>query len=441
MALGTRRSAKLTLNLLGALAIGLLICACNEGEMASQRVTSLADTNPEGKTLIMIGQAVEPAVIRSMEDYVDGIEEVPAGFSFYLILSGDLQRTRDELATMQEFMGRYPDAALHLAVGYGPEALGNVKESLFLLAGGFDPELNALAEWLSSLNRPVLLRPLYEFDRACATYGTPDVYKPAYRYIVDSMRNAGVTNTRYVWHSTGPGVPLDKGSLTLALASVSSSLGGILQPLIELEEGLFTTNLCPISNFYPGDGYVDFFAISYWGHSLFGEGDEYALGIYEREARSMLDEARRLGLELMIAEATPAYTGTNSGEDSLRWMHNFFDLIEEYDIRIAAYIANEWVDEGGNWGSPMFGGFFPADARIHAHEDIRQFWLQRTAKERYRVPSAEEQAAILGVELQPTALPWEGQPEPFRDTLRWPNCPPPLLPGTGGWCLPLIPGI
>ncbi len=390
-----------------AILLACTLCACQQGDVETPHANV---STTENRTLLFIGQATEPAVIRSMEDYVQHMGEVPAGFVFYLILSGDVRRTRDELTTMQAFMDRFPGAAVQLALGYGPELTGNLKESLYLLAGGFDPELEALAQWLNSLNRPALLRPLYEFDRGCATYGPPEVYKPAYRYIVDSLRNAGVSNARYAWQSAGPGYAIDNGGMNALLGALSQQLGGALDPLITGLYGMaFEVDTCPIINFYPGDGYVDYFATSYWGDGgVFGQGTDASRDIYQREVRHMFDDARRLGLELMIAESTPAFIGTTSGEASQLWMHDYFDLIEEYDIRVASYIATEWFDEGGNWGSPAFNGFFPPDARIHADTEVARIWRQRTSSSRYLKDGEADLAALLQLTIEPHDLPWRG---------------------------------
>ena len=291
---------------------------------------------PRGRTLVMTGQAVEPAVIGSMEQYVEHMGEVPAGFMFYLILSGDRARTRRELATMQALLERYPGTALQLGLGYGGQLSGNSAESLALLAGRYDAELQSLAEWLQSLDRAVFLRPLYEFDRACATYGEPQLFQRAYRYIVDHLREAGAGhNVSWVWHSAGPGYRLDRAGFYAIMGSVSQSLGQALDPILTEAEGPGPdVDFCPVADFYPGDGYVDYFAISYWGQGSFlGPGTRDAKVRYERAVRRLLDEGRELGLPLMIGESTPAYIGTTSGRASVAWMKRFFTLIEEYDIR------------------------------------------------------------------------------------------------------------
>ncbi len=397
---------------------------------------------PRGRTLVMTGQAVEPAVIGSMEQYVEHMGEVPAGFMFYLILSGDRARTRRELATMQALLERYPGTALQLGLGYGGQLSGNSAESLALLAGRYDAELQSLAEWLQSLDRAVFLRPLYEFDRACATYGEPQLFQRAYRYIVDHLREAGAGhNVSWVWHSAGPGYRLDRAGFYAIMGSVSQSLGQALDPILTEAEGPGPdVDFCPVADFYPGDGYVDYFAISYWGQGSFlGPGTRDAKVRYERAVRRLLDEGRELGLPLMIGESTPAYIGTTSGRASVAWMKRFFTLIEEYDIRVVSYIAAEWAAEGGNWGSPALNGFFPPDARLHVNRAVKAVWRQRTRNRRYRQRSDTNINALLRYKPDPKKLPWKARPEPTRERLRWPDCPPPLVPGTGGWCLPLVP--
>ena len=68
---------------------------------------------PPQRTLMVIGQATEPSVTRSMSDYTKAMG-LPGGYSFYLILSGDIRRIKRELATIQAFLDRYPGTALFL---------------------------------------------------------------------------------------------------------------------------------------------------------------------------------------------------------------------------------------------------------------------------------------------------------------------------------------
>ncbi|MEQ9546890.1 MAG: hypothetical protein RIK85_12870 [Marinobacter sp.] len=402
---------------------------------------------PAGRTLVVLGQAVEPPVTASMSDYTEHLGVTPAGFMFYLIMSGDLERTRSELATIATFMDRYPGTVLQLGLGYGPELTQNIKESGLLLAGFFDAELDAIGEWLKSRDHAIFLRTLYEFDRIGGTYGPPELYKPAYRYIVDNLRGKDLTNTAYVWHSAGPFVR------TFDESGIYGGLSVTQLDLLTQTYGISPVyDLTPIADYYPGEGYVDYFAISYWGdgNGYTGRSPESYRDLYEQETRRLLREARELGLELMIGESTPWYIGTFSGEDSVEWFDGYFRLIEEFDIRMTSLIVAEWGAEGGNWGNT--NGAFPADARIHPYPEVAERWLRGISPSRYVslrdvCPQAQANGncdvrrmnTLLGIAPQTERLTWSAPIEPMRTQLRWPNCPPPLLPGTGGWCLPVLP--
>lgn len=249
------------------------------------------------------------------------------------------------------------------------------------------------------------------------------------------MNNAG-----YVWHSAGPGYQFDQGGFYSVMGAFSRNLGGALDPLLTASPDTSALSACPIEDFYPGRDYVDYFSVSYWGEGgVAGEGTDASRALYRSEIRRVLDRARALGLPLMISESTPAFIGTTSGEASVQWMRDYFALIEEYDIRIVSYIAAEFFDEGGNWGSPMFSGFFPPDARLHIAPAVKSYWEQRTEDSRYVQQGDADINALFGYVPSTAPLPWDATPEPTRPRLRWPNCPPPQLPGTGGWCLPLLP--
>jgi hypothetical protein len=353
-------------------------------------------TVPAGQTLLLTGQAVEPAVYRSMTGYVNGVGQVPAGFSFYLILDGDVLRTRRDLATIQSFMSRYPGTIVHLALGIGPGIAWNGRHSALLLAGRYDAELKSISQWLRSVDHPVFLRPLYEFDRWCNTYGTGTTYQRAYRYMADRLRPVANNNVALVWHSAGPGV----------------RLGGA----------------CPLSTFYPGDKYVDYFATSYFTK---GPSDT----AFHKELDELLTEARAFGKPLMIGEATASVVGSASGQPSLDWLNNFFDIVEKHDIRAVHYIAAEWSKEGNAWPliSALNGGLFPPETRVHAEPRFLATWKQRTALPRY--VNASGAPGLLGYQSHPEPLPWAAKPEAERQKTWWPFCPLGTVPGTGGWCL------
>ena len=393
---------------------------------------------PSGRTLMVIGQATEPNVTRSMSDYSAAMGH-PGGYSFYLILSGDEARTKRELATMGAFLDRYPGTALLLAIGYGASLTGNIRESQLLLRGRFDPELDALAAWLKSLDRAAFVRPLYEFDRMGMTYGGPELFKSAYRYFVDRVRGHGVDNTAWIWHSAGPVWRLVDSAARYAIASAVVRNPVLADWYVKRYFKRPVRDRAPICRFYPGEGYVDYFAISYWdGSPGLGAFTPAGHDVYMAETRRLFNEARDLGLPLAIAESNPAYIGTNSGQKSERWLEAYFDLIEEFDIRLVSYIAAEFFEEGGVWGSPIFNGFWPRDCRLHAYPDIRRLFESRVAAPRYILQDRESVNEALG--WTPSPVPWKEDvpPMPERPRLRWPHCSLPEYPGMGGWCLPRL---
>lgn len=404
---------------------------------STEKPVGLAEI-PPGRTLWVIGQATEPNVTRSMSDYTTAMGR-PGGYSFYLILSGDEARTKRELATMGAFLSRYPGTALLLAVGYGGNLTGNVRESQLLLKGRFDPELDALAAWLKSLDRAAFVRPLYEFDRIGMTYGGPELFKSAYRYFVDRVRGKGADNTAWIWHSAGPVWRLVDSAAKYAIASSVLRSPALADWYVKRYFKHDVRDRVPLRHFYPGKGYADYFAISYWEGSP-GLGDLTPAGhkVYQAETRRLFRDAQDLGLPLAIAESNPAYIGTFSGPKSEIWLDRYFDLIEEFDIRLASYIAAEFFEEGGVWGSPIFNGFWPRDCRIHAYPEIMRLFKHRMSAPRYIYEERESVNDALG--FTPSSVPWKeyALPLPERLRLRWPHCSPPEYPGMGGWCLPRL---
>ena len=445
MAISTRNAAALVANALRhvdcTLRQGILRRiapeAPHQARPAPVESAGLAEI-PSGRTLMVIGQATEPNVTRSMSDYAAAMGR-PGGYSFYLILSGDEARTKRELVTMGAFLDRYPGTALLLAVGYGASLTGNIRESQLLLRGRFDPELDALAAWLKSLDRAAFVRPLYEFDRMGMTYGGPALFRSAYRYVVDRVRGHGVRNTAWVWQSAGPVWRLVDSATSQAIVSTVGWFPGLADWYVKRYFNRPVRDPVPIRQFYPGDGYADYFAISYWdGSPGLGASSPAGHDVYLAETRRLFNEALDLGLPLAIAESTPAYIGTYSGQKSTQWLETYFDLIEEFDLRFVAYIASEFFAEGGVWGSPIFNGFWSRDSRLHAVPEIRRLFESRVAAPRYILQERDSVNDALG--WTPSPVPWQEDlaPLPERDRLRWPHCRPPEFPGLGGWCLPRL---
>jgi hypothetical protein len=302
---------------------------------------------PPGKTLVTVGQQSAAAV----DDYtkVTGLD--PAGTMWYANLydpPADLQAMLDKVGAD---VARRPNSALNLALSFGAISTPALSRAPFVPSGALDPQIDQVASWLKQRKTAVFLRIGYEFDLLTGQYGPPPVYIAAYRHVVERLRARGVENVAFVWHSAGLFLPVD----------------GVI----------------PISQFYPGREYVDYFGISYWGDfCCVGRRSEGARADYERRTRQVLDQAKALGLPIQFGEATPANVGASSGPTSVAWLDNYFRLAEEYDIRALNLITIDWPAESSFFGSPIFGGFW-SDARIQHYADTRARYLSEVRKPRY----------------------------------------------------------
>ena len=282
----------------------------------------------KGKILFFAGQNID-----AIEDYIKTVGIVPAGFMTYT----SVQNT-DSLAEQVDigagpdqaryFIDKYPNTALQIGL-YMVDALEEVS------AGDYDGNIDYLASFIKDSNRPVFLRIGYEFDGPHNHYD-PAGYVKAFRYIVDRFRKKGVNNVAFVWHSFA--------------APVSR----------------------PLTDWYPGDEYVDWFGVSF-----FDQRDEKLFAPMIRLARLHLKP-------MMVAEASPARTGTAAGEASWNgWFRRYFDFIEKNNIRCFCYI-------NVNWDSyPMFKEFSWGDCRLSASEFVKQHWLEEIKKEKYLMSSEE----------------------------------------------------
>jgi hypothetical protein len=142
-----------------------------------------------------------------------------------------------------------------------------------------------------------------------------------YRYIVDHLRAEGVENVAYVWHT----------------AALTEPNGNFM-------------------DWYPGDDYVDWFAVSIFNP------------VQISTAESFFAVGRAHKKQLMIAESAPA--GIFSDEARKEWFRHYFDFIHKDDIKVVSYINSNWnsyqLFRSMNWG----------DSRIESYPEIKEMWLE-----------------------------------------------------------------
>ncbi len=277
----------------------------------------------DGSTLLLIGQDNN-----TIDKYIEATKVVPAGFMAYTSIrygEGIISDPIDWGAGINHpdyLLQKYPHTVLQI----GLYMVGSLDETLH---GDFDDNLKKLSLWFKKIKSPVYLRIGYEFDFPDNQYD-PQKYIAAFRYVVDFLRKESVTNVAFVWHSYGVINP-DK----------------------------------PISDWYPGDDYVDWVGVSFFEPKI-------------DDLKTIAQYAHEKGKPLMIAEATPFRVGTLQGEKSWEsWFPKLFTFIEEEHVRVLCYINCNWektlMFQGKGWG----------DARIEANDDVKEHWLKETGSARY----------------------------------------------------------
>ncbi|MCG3204294.1 MAG: Beta-1,3-xylanase XYL4 [Elusimicrobia bacterium] len=276
---------------------------------------------PKGKILLIVGQDVQ-----NISAYMEKVRIIPGGLSVYTSaeFAEGLDSADDNgggIQHAQMLIDQYPNTAILMAI-----YMVDMEEKVY--SGDVDQSLDRIGNWIKSVKRPVYLRIGYEFDYPDNGY-EPEKYTRAYRYIVDRFRRMGISNVAYVWHSYADKVTR------------------------------------PHSDWYPGDDYVDWFAITYFVQP-------------HEEMNSFAQMAEKHGKPLMIAEASPWFLSTSKSDQAWeKWFVPFFNFIRENKVKAVAYINCDWdkipLFESKGWG----------DTRVQSNDKIKANWISEISKDRY----------------------------------------------------------
>lgn len=229
--------------------------------------------------------------------------------------------------------------------------------------GNQDAQIDELADWISSTRRPIFLRIGYEFDGYWNHY-EPASYKAAFRRIADRFRSKGVDNCAFVWQScTSP---------------IDDTIDGKREDL---------------SDWYPGDEYVDWCGCSCFLHTAkqVELSDELLNFARARNKPVMICESackrydlargtRRFFNVMLDGPPGEGLTKLTAEETWDEWFAPYFQYIEKNQdvIRAVAYINANW-DVQPMWGPPYKDGYW-GDSRIEANALIRKKWLAEIRK-------------------------------------------------------------
>lgn len=220
---------------------------------------------------------------------------------------------------------------MHLSIEMLDNSTGGYEPIVdaFVARGRFADVVERLAAEVADHGKPVIVRPLFEFNST--KYLDAQTYVAAYRKVVDIFRAAGADdNVAFCWcfePRAGPRRFMD---------------------------------------WYPGDDYVDWF-----GLDIFGEKDVFT----DQQTRSFLREAERHERPVFLAEVTcnrvEIGTTKSEGKRAIReWFEPFADFVDDNEqIKAFAYITTDHR-ERGRWGEKGW-----LDARLHTNPTVLEWWM------------------------------------------------------------------
>lgn len=296
---------------------------------------------PPGKTLLIMGQTVE-----SISEYLDKFpdQKIPGGWSAYWGIpefKGITEPFKNETGSTQNhqmLIDNFPNTVVQSAMWM----VGKWDVAKKAGKGDYDKVIRKYGAWAKSTDRPIYLRIGYEFDGPHNEL-EPKQYIKAYRHVVDLLREEGVDNIAFVWHSYAS------------------------KPFKDYQ----------LSAWYPGDNYVDWIGISVFGHA-------YDSADFGPHCDAVLNFAKAHKKPIMIAESNPIKGIDEENIEAWdQWFVNFFTFIYNRNIKAVSFINEDWqrlsIQGISHW----------KDARLYNNENISKAWFHETNKERYLKQSPE----------------------------------------------------
>ena len=302
---------------------------------ANLMVSGLTMAREDHSVLFFAGQSRE-----EFADYLASVCEQgaacprPVGAAFYTSLHGNgftrphANAPGDNHQDFWYLQSVYKPLMVQVALWMAPEELAKVNQ------GEFDAQIEQLVDRLAQSGQRIFLRIGYEFDGPHNRY-QPSEFVAAYRKIAKQARRA--SNIELVWHSFA------------------------MLPTYQERD---------VMEWYPGDRFVDWLAISYFQVS----DDGYHAG---PNRQRIIEIAKAKQKPVMIAEASAIrYTVTQKATQGKSywdyWYQTFFDLIESTpEIKAVSMINVNWDSQAQHrvleWG----------DARIASDHYILGQWREK----------------------------------------------------------------
>jgi hypothetical protein len=245
-----------------------------------------------------------------------------------------------------------------------------------ILSGALTDQIGTLFRYLVEETPAVLtyLRIGYEFDNPGFGYSDdPAAYVQAFRTLVDTC-SAMYSKSRCrrkvvtVWHSWAAGVPY----------------GTVL------------------SDYYPGDDYVDWIGISIFSQVYARRDYDYYHNISvvvgnEETIRQVLSFAIEHQKPTMIGESTP-FGGIPRLPDPWNdWFEPVLQIIDEYDISMWCYINCDWDAQ------PMWHGAGFGNSRLAVNQTVLALWRERVLQNPRFFPITTTTTLVVAADIVPDA--------------------------------------
>ena len=283
----------------------------------------------DGKKLLIIGQDLGSVggLATHSNGYVDNVDcHIPAGVTSYTSI-GSLDGLTVQAnwgagdVRAQSYLEEETFDNSFIVIGlYMVDLLEATSD------GNLDNNIRNLANWTKGQDRPVFIRIGYEFEGPWNNY-TPNAFKNAWQHFVHIFDEEEVKNAAYVWQSAG-------------------------------------LNYSNISDWYPGDEYVNWVGYSQFDGTNMGQ--------------SIKNFAIQHDKPIMIAEAAPR-VDLGAGNGIGHWNNWYVPLFNEiYDndrIKAFAYINADWDNQ------PMWTGQGWGDSRVQVDDYIKGKWELEIKKE------------------------------------------------------------
>lgn len=298
---------------------------------------SLIPIGATADTDVIIGQIYQD----EYESFISATNLVPAGASFY----GTVYRGSFEQGSGMSFLrhidNNYPGSLALAAMSFKDNprggGYGNVNAGLQgVVNGNEDNDIDSYIQiFRDHPNTRFLLRVGYEVNSIYIGMNA-DLFKQAYRRIVDRIRASGVNNVEFVYHPV--------------------------------------KNFSDVTAFYPGKEYVDWFALSVFSGEVcqstvsFPNWAAMCDGTIDRNIQQSFQWAKNQGFRLLVAEAAAQAPGNNSPQGFNEYLSRLNEVVTTYDVDVLTYINSDWRNFGHD---PNF-----TDSRVDKFSETLNYWLQ-----------------------------------------------------------------